>query len=242
MATKSRFYAPLAEWLSEQGIATLTFDYRGYGVSGDGQLRQVTADVVRWAQDAANVLDWVSAQAKTPVTWIGHSLGGQVLPFSAFSDLEQAITIAAGSGYWRTNPGALKFIAPVLWKALAPIAIKFTGYYPGSALRVLGDLPPNMMRQWSRWCMHPDYLLGELPELRTRFAAVHIPLVSLSFTDDELLSGTSITALHSAYPETNRQMLRFTPAELAVQRIGHFGFFRADRKQLWEQVLTPLLS
>lgn len=243
MATKARFYTPLAQWLSGQGLAVVTFDYRGYGDSGDGDLRKVRNDLMRWAQDAANALDWLVTEADgVPVTWLGHSLGGQVIPLADHHKLHSAITVAAGSGYWRTNPGALKYLAPALWKGLAPAAIGLAGYYPGGALKLLGDLPPNVMRQWSRWCMHPEYLIGEFPQLRARFAAFETPLAAISFTDDELLSGASITALHDFYPAANRQMLRYSPAELGVRGIGHFGFFRSGNETLWHKVLTPLLA
>lgn len=243
MATKARFYTPLAEWLSGQGIAALVFDYRGYGDSGDGDLRKVRNDLMRWAQDAADTLDWLLDGADgVPVTWLGHSLGGQVLPLAEHRRLASAITVASGSGYWRSNPGALRFIAPLLWKGIGPAAIRLTGYYPGAKLKLLGDLPPNVMRQWSRWCMHPDYLVGEFPELRARFAGFQTPLTSISFTDDELLSGASISTLHDLYPLRNRRMLRYAPADLGVSRIGHFGFFRAGNESIWAKTLGPLLD
>lgn len=242
MATKSRFYHPLAQWLSEQGLTAVTFDYRGYGESGDGNLREVRNDLLRWAQDAANVLDWVVKKADgVPVTWLGHSLGGQVLPLSDTSALRAAITVASGNGYWRTNSGALKYFAPLLWRAVMPISLRITGYFPGAKLRILGDLPPNVMRQWGRWCMNPDYLLGVHPELRARFAAMATPLTSISFTDDELMSGQSISDLHNFYPPVGRRMLRYSPMDLGRSRIGHFGFFRADSRPLWAEVLTPIL-
>ena len=42
--------------------------------------------------------------AGVPITWIGHSLGGQLVPFvHDRRGVAKIITVAAGSGYWREN-------------------------------------------------------------------------------------------------------------------------------------------
>ncbi len=73
-------YQRFATWLAEQGFLALTFDYRGIGRSLDRPLREVEVDVVGWARlDASAALE--TALEPGLLTWIGHSLGGQILPF-----------------------------------------------------------------------------------------------------------------------------------------------------------------
>lgn len=243
MATTAAYYATFASWLRDRGFAVMTFDYRGYGESLDGPMRQVKNDLVRWALDARDALDHAHVRAEgLPVTWLGHSLGGQVLAFADHTKADRAISVAAGTGYWKHNSPSARRKAPLLWKVIAPTAMAVAGYFPGKRLRILGDLPANVMRQWARWCMDPDYLLGELPEMRERFAAVDIPMASLSFTDDELMSATSISTLDALHASVDTTHMRYTPQQLGVDRMGHFGFFRHNQVDLWDELILPHMA
>jgi predicted alpha/beta hydrolase len=243
MATQASYYATFASWLRDRGFAVMTFDYRGHGESLDGPMRAVKSDLVRWALDGRDALKYALARAgDLPVTWVGHSLGGQILPFVDHARVARAMTIAAGVGYWRYNTKGIRWRAPFLWKVMSPLAIALTGYFPGSRLGVLGDLPPNVMRQWARWCMDPDYLLGELPEMREKFADVDVPMVSLSFTDDELMSARSINGLDQLYTGVDQVRMRYTPTQLGVERMGHFGFFRHNQVDLWDELMLPHIA
>src|SRR5690349_3550499 len=97
MATPSSFYTPFATWLADSGFHVLTFDYRGTG--SREEMKRETGDVLRWAGDAASALEsLVDEDLGLPVTWIGHSLGGQLLPFARHDLLDRVLNIAAGSG------------------------------------------------------------------------------------------------------------------------------------------------
>ena len=63
--------------------------------------------------------------------WVGHSLGGQAVPFVDHSRLDRIVTVASGTGYWRLNPPAIRWRAPLLWLGIAPVASRVAGYYPG---------------------------------------------------------------------------------------------------------------
>jgi predicted alpha/beta hydrolase len=243
MATASAFYSGFASWLAENGYATMTFDYRGYGDSATEPMSAVTSDLLRWAHDARDALAHVHAEAADlPITWIGHSFGGQALPFADHQVLSAAMNVSSGSGYWRMNSFPARLGAPLLWKVVAPATIALYGYYPGAKLRVLDDLPSAVTRQWASWCMHPDYLLSEFPEARQSFADVALPLRSLSFTDDKLMSDQSIARLEALYTGTRLTSARFSPAELGVKSIGHHGFFHRSRTELWHRLVLPFLT
>lgn len=243
MATTAAFYSDFASWLRDRGFAVLTFDYRGYGDSLRGSLRSVDADVVRWAHDARDVLAHAHAQSDgLPLTWVGHSLGGQIMPFADHTLIDRAVRVASGLGYWRLIPSPARRFAPLVCRVVAPVSIAVTGYYPGRRLGLLGDLPPGVMRQWSRWCMDPDYLLGELPHMRQRFADVTAPTMSLSFTDDELMSAASVSALDRLYTQVDVVRAQYSPEQLDVPRVGHIGFFRHRQVDLWDELVLPYLA
>lgn len=245
MAVPQRFYETFACHLAERGVTTLTFDPRGVGASRRGSLRAVDIDIVGWAErDAQAALDHLRAVApELPVTWIGHSLGGQIVPFLRDHDeLAKIITIAAGSGYWRHYPPKLRRKVWLLWWGAAPLLPPLFGFFPGASLGMVGDLPTGVIRQWRKWCMHPEYAAVEGDEVRGRFAAVTTPLTSLSFTDDELMSHDNIAGLLALYREAPIEAVRLDPAELGVPRLGHFGFFRAEHRALWDRYVLDELA
>jgi predicted alpha/beta hydrolase len=246
MGVPQRYYAAFAAWLGAQGFLAATFDYRGVGDSRRGPLRAERADILTWAQrDCAAMVDALTAAAPgAPLYWIGHSLGGQILPFVPNRErVAKMITVGTGSGYWRENSAPLRRRAWLLWYFLAPLAVRLFGYFPGRRLRMVGDLPRGVMEQWRRWCLDPEYAVGVEPGARERFAAVRTPIVSLSFVDDEFMSARNTESIHGFYANAPRTMKRLAPGDVGARRIGHFGFFRADNAtRLWAAHLLPELG
>jgi len=249
MGVTQSFYAPLAAWLAEQGFLVATFDYQGIGRSLRGRLRDVKANIFDWARDdCAAMVEALAREAPgLPLTWIGHSLGAQIValvPAAARDRIAKIVTVAAGSGYWRENAPALRRRVWWLWYVVVPLALRLVGYFPGRRLGVIGDLPRPVMAQWRRWCLHPEYAIGvEGNGVRAQFAGVTTPIVSLSFTDDEFMSARNVESLHGFYASAPRQMIRLDPRELGQARIGHFGFFRAPAEgPLWRPYLLPALA
>ena len=108
MGAPQGYYRPFAAWLAAQGFLVATFDYRGTGRSRPGahraSLRGFKADVIDWAElDCAAMIEAVLAQAPgRPLIWIGHSLGGQIVPMVPNrARIAKIVTVATGSGDWR---------------------------------------------------------------------------------------------------------------------------------------------
>ena len=180
-----------------------------------------------------------------PLHWVGHSLGGQILPFVPNRQrVSRVVTVATGSGYWRENTAALRRTSWWLWFVAAPLSVRLFGYFPGKRLRKVGDLPRGVMEQWRRWCLNPEYAVGvEGESARALYAAVQTPIVSLSFTDDEFMSLRNIEAIHGQYANARRTMKRIAPKEIGEKRIGHFGFFKPKfERSLWHVHLLPELT
>jgi predicted alpha/beta hydrolase len=247
MGCSQNYYAPFASWLASQGFVTATFDYRGTGLSRPHTLRGFKADILDWARlDCAAMIDALTAQVPAyPLYWIGHSLGGQILPLVPNSDrVTKAVTVATGSGYWRENTPGIRPFAWWLWFVVTPLAVSLCGYFPGKALRKVGDLPKGVMQQWRRWCLNREYAVGaEGDAVRAQYAAVRTPIVSLSFSDDEMMSLRNTESIHGFYSGAQRKMKRIAPQDIGARRIGHFGFFRsAYEASLWRTHLLPELS
>jgi predicted alpha/beta hydrolase len=242
MGVTQDYYRPFASWLARQGFTAATFDYRGTGFSRPRELRGFKADIFDWARlDCAAMIDALPR----PLYWIGHSLGGQILGLVPNKhSVAKAVTVATGSGYWLENVPSLRLKVWWLWYVLTPIALGVCGYFPGRALRKVGDLPKGVMAQWRRWCLDPEYAVGaEGDAVRAQYAAVRAPIVSLSFSDDEMMSARNTESIHSFYTGAQRTMKRIAPRDVGVARIGHFGFFRAAfESSLWRSHLLPELN
>lgn len=247
MGTPQEFYRPFAEWLARQGFLSATFDYRGTGLSRRGGLRGFKADLFDWATlDCGAMVAALAERAHgLPLTWIGHSLGGQILALVPNRErIAKAITVATGSGYWLENVPSLRLKVWWLWFFVVPVALRLCGYFPGKALRKVGDLPHGVMAQWRRWCLDREYAVGaEGDAVRARYASLRTPIVSLSFSDDEMMSLANTESIHGFYCAAPRKMRRIAPRDVGAERIGHFGFFRPRFEEaLWRRVLLPELA
>jgi predicted alpha/beta hydrolase len=242
MAVGQDYYAAFASWLADRGWQVVTFDFRGVGASAPATLRGFQADLLTWAGfDCAAALAYARGLAfGRPLLWIGHSLGGQLLGLTpGHESLTAAVTVASGVGYWRENAYPLRRYSWWLWHVIAPLATAAAGYFPGRRLRMIGDLPRGVIEQWSRWCRHPEYAVGvEGEAARRRFRQLALPMLSLSFTDDEYMSEKNVSVLHGFYENSTRDMRRLSPRDFGLARIGHFGFFRDEPGgRLWPIVL-----
>jgi predicted alpha/beta hydrolase len=238
MGVAQGYYRPFAEWLAQEGFIVSTFDFRGMGRSRKGPLRDERADIETWArQDAAAALRALAQRSEgLPITWIGHSLGAQIVGMTPGHErLARVLTVAAGSGYWLENSAPLRRKSWLFWFGAVPIATPIYGYFPGKKLRMVGDLPKGVVFQWRKWCMNPNYAVGaEGERMRAMFASVRAPITALSFDDDEMMSEANTRSLHGMYSSAEVRHVRVCSLRDRGARIGHFGFFRREmRESLW---------
>ncbi|MBI5898581.1 MAG: alpha/beta hydrolase [Rhodocyclales bacterium] len=241
MAVPQAFYSHFARWLARCGYVAWTFDYRGIGESLKGPRRRVKADLADWLhKDYDALLRHIAAGApEQPLMVVGHSFGGQVVPLLPSRErLAGLVNIAVGSGSTRHLAPRTRRSAPLLWHVLAPTLCPLFGYFPGSRIGVVGDLPTGAMMQWRRWCLTPEYLLSGEPGAREAYATASYPVLALSFADDELLHESGSHLLHGAYRQGGVDYRSITPAAHGLQRIGHFGFFKPQG----EAALWPLVT
>jgi predicted alpha/beta hydrolase len=243
MAINQAFYAAFAQWLAGQGFVAWTFDYRGTGESLRGPRRGAPGNLDDWCgKDYEAVLQAAQAlHPRLPLFALGHSFGGQCAPLLPSRRLLRGlVNIAVGSGAMRHNTRRIRRQAPLLWYLLVPLLCPLFGYFPGARLGVIGDLPTGAVRQWRRWCLDPDYLLGAEPRARPAYASAEYEVLGLTFPDDELLLEAGSRLLHAAYCRPVDYRL-VTPESVGLARIGHSGFFRpASRDSLWPLVANWL--
>jgi len=243
-----RFYAPFASWLAQRGHLVLTFDLRGMGASRRPEhrrsLRGLDADMLTWArQDFPAAVQALSDLAGgESIALIGHSLGAH---HAAMTDAETqaridtVVSVAAGSGYWRDWAAPSRRLAPLMLHLAAPLLTPMLGYFPGKALRMVGDLPGPAMRQWTRWCRHPGFAWGAEPDLiQPSLQSARFRIEAFSFTDDDAMTENCTRKLLAAMPNALSNLHVIEPQTLGLPAIGHVGAFRPQVSH----ALWPLLE
>jgi len=243
-AVKRSYYRRYAAFLAEEGMAAVTFDYRGVGGSRPGGGTRVAASMREWAEkDAAGVLAWTLRRwPGAPVVLVGHSFGGQALGLMPGADrLSRALFVAAQSGYWRHWPGWWRWRTWIFWHFLLPGLSHTVGYFPGRLAGLGEDLPKGVALDWARWGRRPDYILEGDAARRESYARLRLPIRAYSFPDDDFAPATAVDALLSFYRGAAVEHRHVTPRELGVEAIGHWGFFRESfRATLWQESLDWL--
>src|SRR5205085_4805710 len=133
MAVRCRFYAQFAQFLSEQGAAALTLDYRGIGGSRPpGPLKKFHATFHDWGEkDLGGAADFLAQRfPAVPFHWVGHSAGGQL--FGLLPDVKpvSALFVAAQSGYWKNWNGLSRLAMFAFWNGFLPVSTALAGYLP----------------------------------------------------------------------------------------------------------------
>lgn len=242
MGVPQRFYRRFAEWLADNGLRVVSFDWRGLGESALPSGAPVSMAI--WAeQDLEGVLDWVRTRLGAErIAVVGHSMGGQLLPLTdASTEVTAAYLVASQSGYWGHWSGLSRARMLAIWHVLMPLSTRVFGKLPSQLLGGGQDVPAGAADQWARWGRHPDYVLSHRADVRERFARLTLPICMVRVTDDRLAPRRAVDALASYYSGATIERRVLDPAELGCDEIGHFGFFRQELGELlWPHALAFL--
>lgn len=238
IAIPRRVLTKFAAWLAQHGLRAMTLDYRGIGDSRQaGGSEPVT--LATWARfDAKAALQTLARAHGTPVL-IGHSFGGGQI-FGLMDDppqIRKVVWIASQIADYRLWDGVDRWKV-ALWFSSLRLAASFLDPVP--AWLALGTrLPASIARQWAEWGLTRDYFLEKEPAARSRFAALHAPVLAYSFTDDLIAPERAVKKLISVTTSAPIEHRRMSPRDLGVRAIGHLGFFRPEiGEPLWNEVLS----
>lgn len=237
-----RYYQKFATHFSMLGYTVYTFDYYGIGKSSSdiSTLKNNTYDLVSWGKnDQATVVKYAKDQnPEHKITVITHSIGGQILAFNPYYKLiDNVITVASQSGYWKLWKGLSKLKMNIYWNAMIPIATKAFGYFPAKKMGLFENLPKHMVYQWRRWANHKNYMLGEFNINDTSFNKYSGSILALSFPRDGFAPKTAVDWLANQYTKATVDRRHLIPEELNIPDVKHFGFFRDTYKtSLWVMV------
>ncbi|MES0827589.1 alpha/beta hydrolase family protein [Ruegeria sp. SCP11] len=236
------YYQHFARWMAaERGMACLTYDYRDFGHSLRGSLKQAQATMADWA-----LIDMPAARTEmrrrfpNVRQWsIGHSVGGMLGPVQPDIDqIDRMICVCSGPVTVSDHPWPYRALALLFWYGHAPLAVKALGYLPGKALGFGADLPASVYWQWRSWCTAPRNYLPQvgvtLP--KARWAQTDTPVDLFAFEDDDLVPQKAVWRLADLYGANARRHL-LSPSEFGLPEVGHIGAFARRSAAVWPRLI-----
>ena len=245
-AVPRQIYKGFASYLAGRGSAVLTYDYRGTGDSRQKSLvgynkpkslAGFQASMSDWAAlDAAAAVTWMRDRYNgLPLDYVGHSFGGQALGLLPNNtEIARALLIASQAGYWGLMTSPERYRVYALLNFVGVPLTRLLGYAPGRMGLGL-DLPKGVFLQWVRWVMSKRYMFDDPTlEALANFPNYRGALRALCISDDPWATRPAVDLLCSGFTSITPDIDTITPSDVGVARIGHFGFFRSQhRDMLW---------
>lgn len=244
-ATPERFYAAFATYLAENGLAVVTYDYRGTGKSGSPRSHRALRMRDWMDHDVPAVAAWTRQRfPRLPQFAIGHSVGGHALALgNGIEELTGLALVASHAGETRTIPDPVERMrVRLVLNVVGPLLGTVLGYVPARRIGLGEDLPAAAMTEWGRWSRHRGYYFGD-PSMRAseRAATVTQPVLAIGLHDDPWAIPRQIDAITDHLVSARVERRTYSPADAGVPSIGHHGFFRRTvRDTLWPELLTWL--
>jgi predicted alpha/beta hydrolase len=246
------YYDRFAAFLAQHDVATVIYDYRGIGKSRPRSLRGFVASVESWGRlDFSGVLGWVTDRFPSAQrVVIGHSVGGFVTGFTQRGELiDRMLLVGAHTGYWRDYAVPSRPFMYLLWHVAMPVVVRVMGYFHGRLLHLGDDLPAGVALEWAArrrpefwWNLKdphgaPDSQLRD--ELLSRFQRIRAPGLAIRSTDDRFATKAATERIIGLFSNCPIESTEVCPADIGVERIGHFGFFRSRmHATLWRRALN----
>lgn len=241
-SVKCRYYFRFAQYLHDNGMDVVAYDYRGIGESRPDRLRGFQASWTDWgAKDCEAVLGYAAAMwPGRDIHLVGHSFGGWAPALAAScSRIGRMVTVGAQFAYWRDYDASVRWRMVAKWHLAMPLLARACGYFPGRRLGWLEDTPTGVALDWST----PTPRYEDRPSARRAFGGAPLPaataragILAISLTDDPFGTVAAIERTLGYFTRSERTHLRIAPEDVGSKAIGHFAFFHSD----YQDLLWPL--
>lgn len=246
-ATPQHYYSTFAGYAAARGLAVITYDYRGTGLSGDprdhSHLRMRD-----WMQvDVPTVADWSQTRfPDLPHFALGHSIGGHALSLgNGTENLLGAVIVSAHIAATRTiAPLSERIRVAMLLGLIGPAVSRTVGFMPGKKLGLGEDITSSAMIEWGRWARLPGYFFDD-PSMNAvaRARSVRLPLLAVGTTDDLWASPAQMDAFMERMMSAEVTRRTYSPADLGVKSLGHHGILRRRvGESTWPELIDWLLE
>ncbi|MEM8762630.1 MAG: alpha/beta fold hydrolase [Bacteroidota bacterium] len=241
---KQAYYQKFAQFVADNGISVITFDYNGIGQSLNKPIKELDNNAADWGRnDLEHVIQYALKHypnAKKVV--LGHSIGGQLIGLAASSQkLDQIVLVGAQSGYWKFWKGVGRLKMWFNWYVLFPVVLNLFGYLNAKRISGMENLPKNMANQWRNWGKHPDYLMSDSSITELHYQKITTPISVFGIADDDLAPLSAVQWMTLQYQNAETKSILLQPKNFQVAKIGHFGVFKEKfRDTIWPIVLNEI--
>ncbi|SPO31803.1 uncharacterized protein UTRI_06640 [Ustilago trichophora] len=255
---QARFYHNVAAWLSENGVAAYTFDYRFSGASFplecdpvrlaededyfEEALRQCPDHVdltTTWCKvDLASIVRLAyESNPQADITVIGHSLGGHlmaVLPsdhvYGPRAKVKRLLNVCGGNAFVQNQkePDAAEFGFTEI--VVKPLAEE--KIFRAANLGLGYDLPYGPGIEWVQWYFHPHFAFNRPENLRLARGLKGVPLLYVGFEDDDKIGKNMMEKYLGMFDHSDRlkQSLWIDPIKKGWPRCGHVNAFTKSKE------------
>lgn len=247
-SVRCRYYFRFAQYLFDQGLDVLTYDYRGIGESRPESLKGFEAGWLTWGQqDFEGVLQHVQTHSSAQPLWVvGHSIGGVLVGLAPSNTrISRVLTMGSQQAYWPDYKADKKIGMLLKWHALMPLIARALDYLPAKRLGWMEDTPKQVALNWAQMGRHFIPSLVKSPQqqrlLQYQFEQLQAPILALSAHDDPFGTEPAIARMLALFGKAHRHHVRLDPQQLNLDAIGHFAFFNDRFKEtLWPLALNWL--
>lgn len=241
---KQEYYQKFSEYLSDNGVSVITFDYQGIGRSLTRPIKEFNNNAADWGKhDLENVIQFViKNHPSSKKVILGHSIGGQLIGLAKSSTkVDKIILVAAQSGYWKFWKGIDKIKMWFNWYILFPVLLNLFGYLNSKKLSGMENLPKKVAEQWRNWGKNPDYLQNDKSIGLKYYDKIELDISAFSIEDDDFAPQKAVEWMTNQYRNSNLKSTHLKPTDFGVKKIGHFGVFKDKLKNtVWEILMNEL--
>jgi predicted alpha/beta hydrolase len=245
----TQFYHSFAEWLAEQGFDVLSFDFRGIGKSLHGSIKNSNANIIQWGQLdlPAAIETLLQLTHANKIILIGHSAGGQLTGIIPnYPKIAKIISVSGSSGHTKGLKGRTRFLGPIMFKGVFPLARYTLGYGPTKIIGMGENLPKDVAKQWAEFCAKPGYIMNafdkELNINQDFHKQITQEITSIYATDDEIATQQNVNDLLRLYPNAQIKIIALNPIDHEYSHIGHMLMFKRSHQKLWHIIQHELTA
>jgi predicted alpha/beta hydrolase len=236
------FYFGIANYLSEQGFAVITHDYRGIGESAPAKLfRKFDAGFVQLGKDFDQVFEFANTRFPfLPKQLLGHSLGGIIPMFAKnIKKCSAAFLVGSQTAYYKDfGNSKSQFIKTTLaWHIVIPFLTQLFGYFPAKNLNLKSENIPFKLIfdiQKRRNSIEATDFLTKIG-VDSQHLKLKCPVFAVTMSDDAICTPSAMKRLLTDFKnaDINYAVIDNNP----IGKVGHAGFFkRKYEENLWSKV------
>jgi predicted alpha/beta hydrolase len=236
-----KIYWKFAEFLSNHGYVTITYDY----TDAANYSSDVTHTV--WLKDIESVFDFVLENYPLQKKYmVGHSSGGQLVGYINNCHLiDKLFLVACANGYIGNLNFATRSGMQFFWKVIVPFSIKRYGYMNNKLLGSNGGFPKNIITELGSWCRQPDFFVPYFKEKNviSYYHTIKNPVKAYQLDDDVIANRKSCEYILNLYSNADKSFETLQAKDFGMKKFGHRGFFFSSaEKLLWPKFLKDLES